>query len=134
MQFRYDFLEEKLDLSLFIKQATKYISIAQLEYSFYFRDYVIMANISCISDYGTNHIISIIIYEIIRDNDNNIQRTIQLTPANDIRFKDIKNITDFFKLDENGAIFSSSNVSKTVKDVCNIVSCVFKINSLKAFF
>jgi len=132
MIIRYDF-GEKLDLSLFKKQATRQIGMMRRStYNIFVKDYKIVADISTPDD-STNHQVSLTLFEIKRDTDGEIKTAYTIYPYQDTRFKELRDITNIFPLDQHEAHFESNNVAKTVDELSSIIKIIHKINSLKAF-
>ena len=132
MLFRYEFAE-KLDLSIFRKQAIAYISnFQELSYHLVFPDYRIEVEIVS-SENSTAHLAAMHIAEIEKDADGNVIRAEAIFPRSDLRFKEIKVINEAFPLDHYKTTIESHNVSQTVETICQLAKIVHKINNLKAF-
>ena len=136
MQFRYDFVADKLDLSRFQKQVIKQIDqihqIDHIIYNLYVLGYKIRVDINSIKN-STAHMIEFIIMEIQRDNDGEIKYYKVIKPTEDLRFKNITDLVKYFEpLSEFGG-FQSSSVERTSNMLCTLIKVIYKINNLKAF-
>jgi hypothetical protein len=133
MQLRYDFVGDKLDLSRFQKQAIREIgSMRRLTYDLYVKGYKINVDIATPDD-SNAHQVTIRLFELKRDENQEIVVGNQLIPANDLRFKELKDVTSIFPIDQHEANFESNNTAKTVQELCSIIRIIYKINNLKAF-
>jgi hypothetical protein len=132
MLFRYEF-GDKLDLSVFRKQATAYISaFRELSYHLVFPDFRIEVEIVSPDD-SNAHLATLHFSAIKKDADGNVIEAHAIFPRSDLRFKEIKVINDTFPLDHYKTTIESHNVSKTVDTMCQLAKIVHKINHLKAF-
>lgn len=132
MKFRYDF-GEKLDLSLFTKQATHYIgSMRELTYELFLPDYKMEVQIVT-PDNCTGHTVSLSIYDIERDSDGDLTEEQVIIPLIDTRFKENKDIKEVFVIDHYKANFDSNNAADTTGKICKLLKLIHKINHLKAF-
>lgn len=133
MQFRYDFVGDKLDLSHFQIQAKRHLTkMRRLTYYFYVLGYRIQVNIDTPDD-CTAHMVDFAIMELQRDNDGEIKLYDIIRATEDIRFKEISDIVKYYEpLSEMGR-FESASVDKTVGILSNLIKVIYKINNLKAF-
>lgn len=132
MIIRYDF-GTKLDLSLFQKQATRHIgTMHRLIYHIFVKDYRMSIDITTPDD-STTHQVIMSISEIKRDTDGEIKNSSAIFPTQDLRFKELRDITNIFPLDSHEAHFESNNVAKTVEELSAIIKIIHKINGLKVF-
>lgn len=132
MLFRYEF-SQKLDLSIFRKQAAHYISnFRELTYHLVLNDFRIEIEIAT-PDSTNAHLVSMHIADLVRDEDGEIIRATAVFPKSDLRFKEIPEIAEAFPIDHYKASFESNSVSYTVDKICFIAKLLFKINNLKAF-
>lgn len=132
MIIRYDF-GTKLDLSLFQKQATRHIgTMHRLVYHIFVKDYRMSIDITTPDD-STTHQVIMSISEIKRDTDGEIKNSSAIFPTQDLRFKELRDITNIFPLDSHEAHFESNNVAKTVEELSAIIKIIHKINGLKVF-
>jgi hypothetical protein len=133
MLFRYDF-KEKLDLSIFRKQATHYIShMRQLTYHLEFLDFRIEIDIIEPDNNHNAHLMELFISEIERNDDGEVRQAVAIFPLSDLRFKELGVIQRIFPLDDYKTSIVSNSVEKTVDTICRLAKIVFKINNLKAF-
>jgi hypothetical protein len=133
MKIRYDFVGDKLDLSRFQKQAAREIAqMRELTYDFYVNGYKLHVDISTVDD-RTEHQVVINLYELIKDHVYEIKGVKQLMPANDMRFKEIEDISNIFTDSEYAGAFESNSVSETIKCLSKLITIIYKINGLKAF-
>jgi hypothetical protein len=133
MRLRYDFLGDKIDLSRFQKQIIREIgSMRRLIYDVYVKGYKINVDIVTPDD-SNAHQVTIRLFELERDENQEIRVGKQLTPANDLRFKELKDVTNIFPIDQHEANFESNNVAKTAQELCSIIRIIYKINNLKVF-
>lgn len=133
MQFRYDFIGDKLDLSLCKKQIKRHlIQYDVLEYSFYVLDYKIQANINR-SDNSSKYIINFSIAELQRDNDGEINSYSFIKITEDLRFKEFPDLAKYYELFVTMGSFESSSVDEIVNELSNFIKVIYKINNLKAF-
>lgn len=127
MLLRYDFLGDKLDLSLFRKQAKYYMStINIIDYNFYCKNYKIDAYINKIDDYY-NVDFSIIEYEY--DNFSVIQSKV-LAPRDDLKFKNIRKIIEYFPQYSTIGHFKSYDVNSIIDSLSDLIKMIYKINSM----
>lgn len=126
---------EKLDLVKFAKQANHYIAtMDEIIYNIYLPDYKIVAEIVAGANGSTQHLLTMWIAELLRDQDKEIERESIIVPFVDTRFKESKIIQSLFTgVHGYRAIVQSSSVAETVENICLIIKMVHKINHLKAF-
>jgi len=134
MQFRYDLVADKLDLIRWQKQAKHYISkgMQRLTYHIYFKHYKIRANISTPSD-STAHLVELTLMETHRDKTFEIQAFLNIQPTLDTRFKENKDIVQYFEPGSVTGYFESNSAQHTVDQLSKIIKYVYKIENLKAF-
>jgi hypothetical protein len=133
MQFRYDFVGDKLDLSHFQTQAKRHIAkMRRLTYYFYVLGYKIQVNIDTPDD-CTAHMVDFAIMELQRDNDGEIQLYDIIRVHEDLRFKEISDVVKYYESNSEEGHFESASVDKTVAILSNLIKVIYKINNLKAF-
>lgn len=134
MQFRYDFVGGKLDLSRFKKQVNQNLIQydEKIEYYFYVLGYKIQAYVER-EEGSTNYIIDFAIMELQRDHDGEVEAYLAIRVTDDLRFKEfpelIKHYTSFAP---QGYIVSNS-VDEIVNILSTLIKIIYKINNLKAF-
>jgi hypothetical protein len=128
-------INEKLDLSKFCKQANYYIaSMDEVIYNIYLPDFKIIAEIVAGACGNTEHLLTMYLMEVFRDQDNEIKSESFITPHLDTRFKESKIIQTLFTgVHGHKAIIQSSSVAKTVENISLIIKLMHKINGLKVF-
>lgn len=132
MLFRYDFVGDKLDLSLFKKQVKRHlIQYESIDYSFYVSGYKIQANIN-IFENSTNYIVSFSIMELLRDDDGEVSSFYFIRVTDDLRFKEFPDLTKYYSTTSQSH-FKSSSVDEIVSILSNFITIIYKINNLKAF-
>lgn len=132
MQFRYNF-GEKLDVSRFKKQAPHYISLAKpVEYDLYLPHYRLRVEVNTPED-SNGHDVLLSFSEITRDGDGEIIREHIISPANDSRFKEFREIKNIFTVSDYKAAFNSNSSVDTVDKICSIIKILSKINNLTVF-
>jgi hypothetical protein len=133
MQFRYDFVGGKLDLSRFIKQINRHlVQYDELNYSFYVLGYKIQANIYMV-DGSTKHIIKFFIAELQRDNDGEVNSYAAIRVTEDLRFKEFSDLIKYYSVPSTSGEFESSSVDEIVNILSSFIKIIYKINNLKAF-
>lgn len=85
-------------------------------------------------DKSTTHLVTIFIFELERDKDNELVSEVIVIPLIDMRFKEFQEIKDTFQIDNYKAHFDSNSVEMTVDKICRILKIIHKINNLKAFY
>lgn len=133
MEFRYDFLGDKLDLSKFSKQAAYYIGYdRRTVFNLYLRNYKMRVEAARLLD-SNAHLVTVYFYEVKRDVDGEIQSEKVIIPMTDTRFKELRDIKELWKIDHYKAHFDSNSASASVEKINKILKIIFKINNLKAF-
>ena len=133
MQFRYDFVGDKLDLSHFQIQAKRHLTkMRRLTYYFYVLGYKIQVNIDTPDD-CTAHMVDFAIMELQRDNDGEIKVYSIIRVYEDLRFKEISDIVKYYEPNAEQGHFESASVDKTVGILSTLIKVIYKINNLKAF-
>lgn len=126
---------EKLDLTKFSKQANYYIaSLDEVTYHLYLPDYKIVAEIKAGVLGNSEHLLTLYIAELLRDQDGEIKAHTTIRPLEDNRFKESKIVQDIFDdLHSYKGYVQSSSVAQTVEQICSVIKLVHKINHLKIF-
>lgn len=134
MEFRYDFVADKLDMTRWQKQAKHYISMGmqRLTYYIYFKRYKIQINIETPSD-STAHLVSFALMDLDRDPDHEIKVNQMIYPLTDVRFKEFKEIAQHYSNRSDLGEFESNSAQHTVNELSKIIKYVYKIENLKAF-
>ena len=124
---------EKLDLSKFRKHATHYIGqMREIMYHIYLPDYRVIVELST-PDNSNAHIGHFWIEDIERDQDNEIIECKMIYPNTDTRFKEIKDIQNWFPSSYWKSLINSNNAAETTDKICRVVKLVHKINGLRVF-
>ena len=133
MEFRYDFLGDKLDLSKFSKQAAYYIGYdRRTVFNLYLPNYKMRVEAARLAD-SNAHLVTIYFYELKRDEGGEITSEKVIVPMIDLRFKELRDIKELWKIDHYKAHFDSNNTASSVEKINKILKIIFKINNLKAF-
>ena len=133
MQFRYDFIGDKLDLSRFKKQVKHHlIQYDEISYSFYVLGYKIQANI-ILFDTSTNYLVNFTIAEFQRDSDGEIHSYYSIRITDDLRFKEFPELVKYYSPSAPQGYFESNSVEEIVNILSNFIKVIYKINNLKAF-
>ncbi len=133
MNFRYDFVGDKLDLTRYTKQATAYIgAMREVSYDIYFEHYKLHVEIARLA-HSNAHTATIYFYEVTRDESGEIGEKVIITPLSDTRFKECQAIKDLWKNDHYKAYFDSNNAAATVEKINKVIKLIYKIENLKAF-
>jgi hypothetical protein len=133
MQFRYDFVGDKLDLSRFIKQINRHlIQYDVIEYSFYVLAYKIQANIFLVEG-TTKHAIKFFIAELQRDDDGEVSSYTTISITEDLRFKEFPDLIKHYLTLSTVGEFESSSVDEIINILSTLIKVIYKINNLKAF-
>lgn len=133
MNFRYDFVGDKLDLTRYTKQATAYIgAMREVDYTIYFKHYKMRVEIARCAD-STNHTVTLYFFEIKRDENGEITDEKVIIPLIDTRFKESQCIKDLWRIDHYKAHFDSASAAATVEKTNKVIKLIYKIENLKAF-
>jgi len=133
MQFRYDFVGDKLDLSRYTKQAVAYIgAMREVDYSIYFKHYKMRVEIARLAN-SSEHAVTVYFFEITRDDAGEITGEKVIIPLIDTRFRESNIIKDLWKIDHYKAHFDSSSSAITVERINQVIKLIYKIENLKAF-
>lgn len=133
MQFRYDFVGDKLDLSRFKKQITQHLVIyPEITYSFYVLGYKIQANIN-LSDFSTNYVVEFVINELQRDQDGEIHSYYAIKITEDLRFKEFPDLVKYYSPSALNGGFDSNSTDEIANILSSFIKIIYKINNLKAF-
>lgn len=133
MQFRYDFVGDKLDLSRLKKQINRHlIQYEVIEYSFYVLGYKIQANIYLVEG-TTKHVIKFIIAELQRDNDGEVLSYAAIRITEDLRFKEFPDIIKHYSIFSSVGEFESNSIDEITNILSILIKIIYKINNLKAF-
>jgi hypothetical protein len=134
MQFRYDFVGDKLDLSRFKKQVTQNLIRYEekLEYYFYVLGYKIQAYVAR-DDGSTNYIIDFAILELQRDCDGEVKSYSAIQVPNDLRFKEFPDLIKHYTSSAPQGYIVSNSVDEIVDTLSTLIKIIYKINNLKAF-
>lgn len=135
MLIRYD-IPEKLDLTLFRKQAEFYIGkMRELDYEFVTKDYKVEIGISTPDDSNTHNVI-IRIFDVKRDAEGEISNYIGIQPLKDTRFNEsliIKSLFDPNVVYAYVTSFNSNSAKDTTDKLVSIIKLIHKLHSLRAF-
>jgi hypothetical protein len=133
MNFRYDFVGDKLDLTRYTKQAIAYIgAMREVDYTIYFKHYKMRVEIARLAD-STAHAATVYFFELRRDDAGEIINEKVIIPATDTRFKESQSIKDLWGTDHYKAHFDSSSSAATVEKINKVIKLIYKIENLKAF-
>jgi hypothetical protein len=133
MNFRYEFVADKLDLSRYTKQATAYIgAMREVDYTIYFKHYKMKVEIARLAN-SSCHTVTLYFFEIFRDELGELKREQVIIPLTDTRFKESQCIKDLWRLDHYKAHFDSSSAADTVAKTNKVIKLIYKIENLKAF-
>lgn len=135
MQFRYDFMGDKLDLSRFKKQITQNLVLyPKITYSFYVLGYKIQANINTV-DFSTNYIadVDFVINELQRDRDGEVHSFYAVKITEDLRFKEFPDLIKYYTPGALHGSFDSNSVDEITDILSGLIKIIYKINNLKAF-
>lgn len=133
MQFRYDFVGDKLDLSRVKKQINRHlIQYDVIEYSFYVLGYRIQVNIVR-DELTTNFNIDFSIVELRRDAAGEINSHSAIRVTEDLRFKEFPDLTKYYFPNAFKGDFESNSVDEITEILSSFIKIIYKINNLKAF-
>lgn len=133
MQFRYDFVGDKLDLSRFKRQITQHLVLhTEVTYSFYVLGYKIQANINK-SDFSTTYIVEFVLNELQRDQDGEIHSYYAVKITEDLRFKEFPDLIKYYSPSALHGAFDSNSVDEIANILSSFIKIIYKINNLKAF-
>lgn len=133
MLFHYYFLGDKLDLTKFRKQAIHYMErLRQIQYGLFLPRYKVSVEIDGV-DNSTEHMATITLADIVRDEDKNIINILTVYPLLDTRFKESKDIKSIFDINSYRGTFTSASVVHTVDKICSLIKYLYKIENLKVF-
>jgi len=136
MQFRYDFVGDKLDLSRFKKQVNRHLTqYDELEYSFYVLGYKIQANINLFYTLyrPTKYIVKFAISELQRDDDGEVSSYAAIRITEDLRFKEFPDLIKHYATLSSVGEFESNSVDEITDILSILIKIIYKINNLKAF-
>jgi hypothetical protein len=139
MLFRYDF-DNKLDLSRFQKQALHYMgTMPEVTYHLFVFDYKMIVDVRKtmpINSKGIEpcYLVSLQIFDLKRDQDNEIIESKSILPMNDPRFNEMKDFTQIFSLDHATGDFTCDKVEIIVEKISKMIKMFNKLNTMKAFF
>lgn len=132
MILRYDYID-RLDLSIFRKQASHYIARMQNVNCFFFtKDYRLLAEIGYVRNQN-NYTVNIYFSEIIRNENNEIDYGNNIDVTKHPLFEDILSIKSLFEINPSKAIFIANNIQEIIDRLCYLVKILHKINNLKIF-
>jgi len=130
--FRYDF-GEKLDTTKFNVQAQHYIGqIHQIDYRLVLPNYKLKIDIST-PELQTQHLISVSLYSLTRDEDGEIKNEEIIYPLRDTRFKDFNIIKEIWTTSDTLGGWISNSTAETVNKIIKLLTIVHKINNLRVF-
>lgn len=133
MQFRYDFVGDKLDLSRLKKQINRHlIQHDVIEYSFYVLGYKIQANIYLVEG-TTKHIIKFIVAELQRDDDGEVLSYAAIRVTEDLRFKEFPDLIKYYSTLSSIGELESNSIDEISNILSTLIKIIYKINNLKAF-
>jgi|WetSurMetagenome_2_1015567.scaffolds.fasta_scaffold909084_1 hypothetical protein len=134
MQFRYDFVGDKLDLSRMIKQINRHlIQYDELNYDFYVLGYKIQVNINRTADISTTYIVSFTLSELKRDQDGDIFSCNEISVTEDLRFNELSGLIKYYQPLATSGYFESNSITEIINILSGIIKIIYKINNLKVF-
>lgn len=133
MNFRYDFVGDKLDLTRYTKQAIAYIgAMREVDYTIYFKHYKMRVEIARMAN-SSAHLATVYFFDLIRDESGEITGEKVIIPMIDTRFKESQSIKDLWGLDHYKGHFESGSAVATVEKINKVIKLIYKIENLKAF-
>jgi len=136
MQFRYDFVGDKLDLSRLKKQVNhnliRLLKDESINYYFYVLGYRVQANVA-VSDTSTNYIVDFSIAELQRDIEGEVHSHFVIRVVDDLRFKEFPDLIKFYNKSPFQGYFESNSVDEVTEILSGLIKIIYKINNLKAF-
>jgi hypothetical protein len=135
MLIRYDFIGDKLNLTLFEKQLLKNLSkitssfLAPLYLDLYFKDYVIEIEIK----YEKSFNYRLAIYDLVNSYNGEPDLKKSIFPADDVRLKEIPEMK-IFQSGEYETKIENVVQEQVVKDIIRLTKLFYKINTFKAYF
>lgn len=136
MHLRYD-LQNKLELSNFVKQATFFLNKENCDFSFYLKDFATHISISKNIDDINQYNIEVKISELSKDQTKISQGATlynAIHPQLDLRFKDLSFVQEIFINGGDTGLVSKKSVQESVQFMIDFVKFLSRLNKLSIVF
>jgi hypothetical protein len=122
----------KLDLSNFRMHARRYMTMRKIHYHIYLPDFKIIVELTT-SNNSHAPVGFLWLEDLVRDNGGEIIGTKTIFPLLDTRFKEMKDIQNWFEASNYRATVLFDSIEETITMICQVIKLLHKLNGLRAF-